>query len=660
MDMKRHLIIILFLGLISKPVFAESTDSLKVLLLKVKEASYFDSIRLFTAGEKAIRFAKSNNAETRAIAEVDIYYGNYFFYTRRLDKAAKYFNEALALSQNIGDKSIALLAKIRLLYVEKEQGLSQNIISELNVLLDECIRNNDAENEFEIYNFMGITHEEMGEFKKAAEFYIKGLTKAELKKNEYFQAAFLNNLGLLKYYLGEQDKALEDFNRGIGIAIRINNQRLLSHIKMNRCLVFVAQKQFVEANNSFKEVIDYAISNKLPHELASSYVNLGSAYLRKKEYSTGIAYVDSAIAVFKKYNFRKEYSRAILNKSNILLEFDKVNESEKLLSDNKSLIFASKNPENIEEFYYVTYQVMQKRKKYKEALDNYTLFTHIRDSLRNGFNTKAVEELQVKYNVQKKEIELEKEKSKTLLLEKKNEKERLMKWIIFFSGLILVITIGVLALTVYNKKMREKQTYFSKQLIIQTEEERSRIARDLHDDIGQSLSILKTGLFKTDGKKEVDKKMELEIERIIDQTRQISRALYPSYIEKIGLTPAIAMLAENIQKNKNIEFSFDIHEKTEELPVATKTHLFRILQECISNTLKHSGASALKIMIEVMNGDFVLTYVDNGSWIQQSRVVKGMGLLSISERVKIIGGTGTFEQNQPKGFKLIVKFRGIS
>lgn len=655
--MKRYLVLILLLNSFSLRFFGGTDDSLKVLLQKVKEASYFDSTRLFMAGDKAIKFAKINKRELEAEAEINIYYGNYFFYTRRLDIASSYFNKALSLAQSINFNRIVTLAKIRLLYLEREHGLMQNILTELNTLLTECIKTSDSENEFEIYNFMGIAHEESGDFKKAVEYYIKGLTQAELKRNEYFQATFLNNIGLLKYFLEEHDKALDDFNRGIGIAIRINNQRLLSHIKMNRCLVFVAKKQFEEANNSFNEVIKYAISNKLPLELASAYVNLGSAYLRQQEYSTGINYVDSAILVFKKYNFKKEYNRAILNKSNILLEFGKLDESEKLLNDNRSLIFGSKSAENIEEFYYVSYQLMQKRKKYKEALDNYAMYTHIKDSIRNGFSTKAVEELQVKYNVQKKEIELEKEKSKSLLLEKSNEKERFMKWIVFFSGLILIITIGVVAFVIYNKKMREKQTYFSKQLIIQTEEERSRIARDLHDDIGQSLSILKTGLFKTESKKAIDQKMELEIERIIDQTRQISRALYPSYIEKIGLTPSIAMLAENIQKNKNIEFSFDIHEKTEELPVATKTHLFRILQECVSNTLKHSGASALKIIIEVLNNDFVMTYIDNGNWIQQNKTVNGMGLLSIKERIKIIGGVGAVEQNQPKGFKLTVKFK---
>lgn len=637
--------------------FAGSIDSLRILLLKVKEASYFDSTRLFNAGQIAIRFAEKNSVIKKALPEINIYYGNYFFYIRRLDIASDYFNKALNLAEDVNDSRIATLAKIRLLYVDREYGLSQNTMADLSVLLQECIKNDDSENEFEIYNFMGISNEETGDFKKAAEFYIKGLTKAELKKNEYFQATFLNNLGLLKYYLGEHDKALEDFNRGIGISIRINNQRLLSHIKMNRCLVFIAQNQFPEANTSFKEVIGYAVSNKLPHELASAYVNLGSAYLRKHEYNAGINYVDSAILVFKKYNFKKEYLRSLLNKSNILLEFDKLNESEKLSNEIRDMIFDSKSPENIEEFYFVQYRLMLKRNKYKEALDNYTSYTRIKDSLRLGFNTKAVEELQVKYNVQKKEIELEKEKSKSLMLEKSNQKERFMKWMIIFTGIIVIVIIGIVSFAVYNKKIREKQAFFSKQLIIQTEEERSRIARDLHDDIGQSLSILKTGLFKSDAKKEIDKKMELEIERIIDQTRQISRALYPSYIEKIGLTRSIAMLAENIQKNKNIEVSFDINQKTEELPVATKTHLFRILQECSNNTLKHSGASALKIMIEVLNKDYFLTYMDNGSWTQQNKTLSGMGLLSINERVKIIGGTAVVEQNQPKGFKLTVKFR---
>jgi len=655
--MRTKYILIILVFSLPASFLASPADSLKLLLLKVKEATYFDSVRLYNEGTKTLNYAKTNKLEEVALAEINIYYGNYFFYHRNLTKASDYFSEALRLAQKNNQPVIERLSKIRLLYVDDGYGLTQNISSELNDLLAECVKAGDTENEFEIYNFLGIINEEKGEFKKAAEYYIQGLTKAELKKNEYFQATFLNNLGILKYYLGELEKALSDFNRGIGIAIRINNQRLLSHIKMNRCLVFVAQKQFTEANTSFNEVITYANSNKLPLELASAYLNLSSAYLRRQEYKSGIAYVDTAMQVFKKYNFKREYYRSVLNKTNILLEFGKLAEAEALLNKDYKEILATKSPENIEELQYVNYQLKLKQKKYKEAMESYTVYTKIKDSLRNGFNTKAVEELQVKYNVQKKEIELEREKSKTLQLEKSNQKERFLKWLVFFGGLILVIAIGVVAFVIYNRKMREKQTYFSKQLIIQAEEERSKIARDLHDDIGQSLSILKSGLFKTESKKEGDKKMEVEIERIIDQTRQISRALYPSYIEKIGLTPSIAMLAENIQKNKNIEVSFDINEKTEELHVGVKTHLFRVLQECVSNTLKHSGAKALKIMIELENENLVMTYIDNGNWVQQSRAVNGMGLLSIKERVKIIGGTLSIEQNYPKGFKLVVKFK---
>ena len=645
--------------MLSGPLFSvgPKEDSLRKLLLKVKEATYFDSLRLFKAAGKTLDYAEKNNLTSQTLPEINIYYGNYFYYRHDINKASSYFNSALRLAQEMKINRIVTLARIRLLYVDREYGLTQNTVHDLLILLDECIKADDYENECEVYNFLGIAHEESGEYKKAAEFYLKGLTRAELKKDEYFQATFLNNIGLLKYFLQELDKALADFNKGIGIAIRINNQRLLSHIKMNRCLVFVAQKQYVEANNSFSEVINYAISNKLPLELASAYVNLGSAYLRREEYATGLNYVDSAIVVFKRYGYKKEHSRAMLNKSQILMEIGKLNEAGKILEENKQTILSAPNPDNREEFYYVNYQLMLKRSKFREALDNYSEYTRIKDSLRSGFNERAVEELQLKYNVQKKEIELEKEKSKSLQLEKSNQRERFMKWLIFFAGLFVVILISVTAFAVYNRKLREKQNYFSKQLIIQTEEERSRIARDLHDDIGQSLSILKTGLFKSETKKENDRKMEQEIERIIDQTRQISRSLYPSYIEKIGLGPSVAMLAENIQKNKNIEVSFDINERIEDLPIDTKTHLFRVLQECVSNTLKHSGAKALKIMIVNGNDNFIMTYVDNGSWSMQGKVSNGMGLLSIKERVKIIGGTLILEQNQPRGFKLIVKFK---
>jgi signal transduction histidine kinase len=112
---------------------------------------------------------------------------------------------------------------------------------------------------------------------------------------------------------------------------------------------------------------------------------------------------------------------------------------------------------------------------------------------------------------------------------------------------------------------------------------------------------------------------------------------------------------ENIQSSTKIECSFDITDKVEELSLQSKTHIYRILQECTNNTIKHAKASALKISITEKNSEFILIYQDNGIGMS-SKQKDGLGLLSIKERAKIINGSVNFEDKTNKSFKLTLKF----
>ncbi|MFN7013742.1 MAG: sensor histidine kinase, partial [Bacteroidia bacterium] len=180
--------------------------------------------------------------------------------------------------------------------------------------------------------------------------------------------------------------------------------------------------------------------------------------------------------------------------------------------------------------------------------------------------------------------------------------------------------------------------------------------KDLHDDIGQSLSVIKSKvhLYKQ-GQTQNLEGLEEAIGEIIEQTRQISRSLYPSYLEKIGLTRSVATMLDKVQRDTNIVCSFEISEETENLDLEKKTHIYRILQECINNTLKHSNATALKIAINKENDLLKLTYQDNGKGISKNEFSTGMGFMSIRERVRIINGILSFDDKRDKGFKLTLK-----
>ncbi|MGZ3862992.1 MAG: tetratricopeptide repeat-containing sensor histidine kinase [Bacteroidia bacterium] len=648
--MKKHRPVLFFL-LCFLPGFTQQNPEIGTLLKQVKEASYYDSLRLFTAGKKAQD--KANELGDRSVAsQIYIYYGNYFFYIRNFDKAKVYFEKALSEATNNHQKT---LAQIRLSFLTYETGDKETGLKELNTLLELAKKQEDHENVVELLNLIGITYEENNNSRKAAKLYMEGLALAEAKNLSYYPAVFRNNLGLIKYFSGQTEDAVEDYTKGLELAKKENNRRLASHIEINICVAYVSNNKQKEAEKILKDVLAYFRANNLPQELASAFLNISSAFSSTGQFDQALLYSDSAITVLKKYDLKKELTRAYLNKTEIFLQMKKASDAENYLHIAQALSRKTGSLEDISACYLLSYQLQSFRKNYKEALSDYNLYIATKDSLGKNQTAKLIKEMQLKYNVQKKETELEKEKTKTLILEAKNQEERFYRWLTLGLSLLLVLAAGIFIYLRYLKKTREQQEHFSRQLIENAEAERLRISRDLHDDIGQSLSMIKSKI--SAGKIESSQNLEGELGRVIEQTREISKNLYPSYLEKIGLVRSVARLVENIQSSTKLECSFDVSEDVDYLPITTKTHLYRILQECVNNTIKHSGATALKISIELHANEFLLTYQDNGKGLEETKTVNGIGMFSIKERAKIINGNLHIDDKTQKGFKITISFK---
>ncbi len=625
------------------------------LLQQVKEASYYDSARLFPLAEKAEVILKEKN-NTLDLCELHLYRGNYYFYVRNLDKATEIFRQVLQEAKDRGNRKIEILTLVRLAYVQCEKGEMEEALKNMNDLLQTARTEKDFENEAEILNILGIIREQRNEIQEAVKLYLQGISVSEQHKLNYYYGVFCNNLGLIKYYSGQNKEALADYERGLKYAMLDNNARLVSHIKMNMCVIYIVLKQFEKASVLFTEVTEYSRKNNLPLELASVYINLATSFSAINRPEIGMQYIDSGIQVLDKHKLVTELERAYIGKCELFLQQKKINEALTVLAKVKQINDRTKNLENAVNYYSALYRIQKEKKNSAAALENYLIYTKLKDSLRNIVSEKAIRELQVKYDVQKKEVELEKERIKTVLLEKSNQEERFMKWIIIFCAAALLLFFVIMSVLFYSKKLRKKQEQFSQMLIKDIESERHRIARDLHDDVGQSLSIIKSKV-NQNAQSEAMKNLDTELSRVIEQTRQISRNLYPSYLEKIGLVRAVAALMEKVQTSSGIECSFEISERIETETIDRKTHMYRVIQECVNNTIKHSGASALKISLETNNDEFIFTYRDNGKGFSSSRVGNGLGLQSISERVKIMQGTMSWGDKGEKGFVLNIKFK---
>ncbi len=196
------------------------------------------------------------------------------------------------------------------------------------------------------------------------------------------------------------------------------------------------------------------------------------------------------------------------------------------------------------------------------------------------------------------------------------------------------------------------------------EEERSHIAREIHDELGQQLTVLKmdvSWLNKKLGNKDESVKERLtELADMLDGTvktvRRISSELRPSILDDLGLIAAIDWHLREFEKRMGIVAVFDELVEENIIPDRVKTGVFRIFQESLTNVARHAAASKVRVTLEVQKADLVLTIEDNGKGFNKeiAKVKKTLGILGMRERTAMLGGSYEIGSEPGKGTVVIV------
>lgn len=206
---------------------------------------------------------------------------------------------------------------------------------------------------------------------------------------------------------------------------------------------------------------------------------------------------------------------------------------------------------------------------------------------------------------------------------------------------------------------REELRFLSEHLQRAREEERLSIAREVHDELGQLLSVMKIDasfLEKNVSRRSGHIKNQIEsfqnqIDGAIQAVRDICSRLRPSVLMHFGLPAAIEWYMEDLQKRTGINCisQIDVNVPVEETELSLV--LFRILQEAMTNIIRHSEATNVKVVLTVKEDDIVLKIIDNGRGITTDQMMKSQsfGIIGIRERVRFWGGASTFEGVPGKG-----------
>jgi signal transduction histidine kinase len=205
------------------------------------------------------------------------------------------------------------------------------------------------------------------------------------------------------------------------------------------------------------------------------------------------------------------------------------------------------------------------------------------------------------------------------------------------------------------KKERNDKMAFAEALIVAQEKERKRIARDLHDGIGQSLLLIKKEL---DSNHKVTRENQQLITETLEEVRSISHDLHPFQLEKFGLTAAIEEVITKIEKSTDLFISKEIENIDKTLTAKGEINLFRTIQESFNNIVKHAEATAAKISI-YNEGLFIIVKIqDNGKGFDHELAIstsKSLGLKTMLERIAAIGGQLKMEKGTPKGTIILIR-----
>lgn len=188
----------------------------------------------------------------------------------------------------------------------------------------------------------------------------------------------------------------------------------------------------------------------------------------------------------------------------------------------------------------------------------------------------------------------------------------------------------------------------SRKLINAQERERARLARELHDDLNQSLALLsiRLGELRQNSgdpdfvRSEIDH-LDSEVHRLSADIHRISHELHPAKLKQLGLEAALRGFCREIESAYPIDLTFDAENLPRVLPADVSLCLYRITQESLQNVVKHSGADSAHVYAKAEDGEIILTVSDNGRGfdIDATKTKESLGLISISERVRAVNGS---------------------
>jgi len=457
---------------------------------------------------------------------------------------------------------------------------------------------------------------------RASNYMLKGMRMLEAEGDSGRLTAVYDNYGVIKLLAKDLDSSLFYYNRALNLK-RLFADSLGIPFSLNKLgEVHLLRKNLVAARQVFDEAYRIRVLRKDAFGIMENYACFGDYFLAATQSDSAIFWYNRALdqSRAQAYPFMTRYCFAQLSKAYEL---------------GGNLLF---------------------------ALQMHRAYAAITDSLQTDQRTRQVTELELRFET------LEKDRENSLLRQQKTEQQLVVSrqrvWMVALAS--ATFTILLLAFFVLQRnKQREaakrdtaiilERERGLRAIILATEEERKRIAKDLHDGIVQTL----TGLnFRLQRPQQHDQAQSQQLlNAAIAEIRDISHRMMPRALAELGLMPAMADMLEKSLGAAGIHFTLDQRGmEGQRFDEALEIGLYRIAQELVNNILKHAKATEVGVQVMRSSTHILLMVEDNGVGMAQTNAgASGIGLTNIRSRVSTLNGEVSFEPGPRNGTVVMVR-----
>lgn len=584
-----------------------------------------------------------------------------------LEKAKSLYRQARALGHKIGYPETEVKFIGNYTFALNMQGrLDSSLYWNLKAIEEaEKLKNN--EHIAKAYFNTGTSYQYLSDYQSAVEYYQKGLTYFEKIDNLRFTAQANDILQNLYSSTRQFDKAILHGKKAVAQFRNLDDPKLLAYALTNLGVTY-GKMNLKDSSFIFHKEAD-EIAKKVGDEIliATTELNLADVYLWRKQYETAKPYFLSVLQRARKNDLPGSETNALRGLSYYYQLLGDYAMAKKYALD--ALVVSEKNniPDsrvlNLDQLSDLAYMERDADLGNEYA----TKMRQLQDSLLNA------EIITNTINIEKR-YELSKKNDQIKIQEEKIKQQKLFN-VILIGGIVTLLLVAFLSYRNYNNRKKlqqqriteletEKQLLATQSLLQGQEDERSRIAKDLHDGLGGLLSGVKLQLGAMKGNLILSEENGQAFNRALDkldesisEMRRVAHNMMPETLLHFGLAKALLDYTDGLMQQQNFTIECTFKGLEQRMSQSTEVMIYRMVQELINNAVKHSGAGNILVqVIRHSNRQLNITVEDNGKGFNPEQIKQNAaGLRSVKSRVEYLNGKMDLQSEQGKGTSVYIE-----